>query len=226
MVRKSGGGEVLAMSESTAEHSEIFEGEMPVYVIGIDIKNYSTREEHITISLQEKFDRILANSISKAKKKRKIYDSYWIDGGDGGFLLINSKSIRAVIDIIKDCEAEVQNDNKGAIPEHQFTLRYALHAGQIIGWAGSLAHQRFAGAAITVCARILDSMDRTQEGQVVVSEVFRIKYVKFNTNDRCFSEIDPVVDKHGNVHKIWNFHLGVELGVDPNALKGGFINPQ
>ena len=207
------------MTVSTTELSRIFEGDMPVYVVGIDIKGYSTHDDSATVVLQKSLDNLLADSIAKLIKDKKIYDNYWIDGGDGGFLLINCKSADVPIYVLKALEAQIRERNEGSKSELQFTLRYALHFGEIKGWPGRLG-QRFA-------ARILDSMDRTLEGQVVVSEDFKRVYTKFlgANNIRYFSELDSVVDKHGNEHKIWNFFLGHDLGVEVLDGKGDTVNP-
>ena len=55
------------------------------YVVGIDVMAYSEKELSKQVYAQDLLDRILATALDQHTALR---DRIWIDGGDGGYLLL------------------------------------------------------------------------------------------------------------------------------------------
>lgn len=179
------------------------------YVIGIDVMGYSKKALQYQVSAQDILDRILASSIARYPPFRA---RHWLDGGDGGYLLLPNGTTHEVTNFLEDFFAKLNEENCQFISESKVFVRCAIHYDAIDIRQGLLGN-KYTGNAINNCARLLNGMGRNP-GQVVCSRVFRDKLVSFNDNRENITRLNDIVDKHGNHHEIYNLKRDA-LGIRP-----------
>ncbi|HXH31860.1 MAG TPA: hypothetical protein VNJ01_13700 [Bacteriovoracaceae bacterium] len=184
----------------------------PYYVIGIDVMSYSQKELPDQVHAQNLLDRTLSSALKKSPSVRL---RKWIDGGDGGYLLLSgdAKDITTLIELFL---TELATENRVLQDDNRAFVRCAIHHDLIDCRNGELG-EKFTGNAINVCARLLNGMPRTAN-QVVCSAKFRELLTAFNDHVESITRLRDVVDKHGNSHAMYNLKRN-RLGVDPSPLE-------
>jgi hypothetical protein len=189
-------------------------------VLGLDIKGYSQREVRRQKFAQDVLDRCLVRAIDQAKWSGK--PAGWIDGGDGGYVLLEG-SEKEALDIVQHFYQQLAYENDNTNPQDKIYVRAALNVDQVVRWSTSLG-AKYTGHAINNCARLLSGMSKVHHGQVVCSDAFRLK---LNTivKDVEIERLHDIEDKHGNLHKVFNLyripHFGVQADPterNPNPL--------
>jgi hypothetical protein len=169
-------------------------------VLGLDIKAYSQRSLERQKYSQEVLDRCL--DLAFAKPDWTGNDPIWIDGGDGGYVLLEGseqEALRALQRFYEKLAWENRNTS-----DDKIHVRAALHTDKIIRWDARLG-RKYTGNAINNCARLLSGMNRTHDDQVVCSDAF---LQKINTlgPDVIVERLQDIGDKHGNKHKVYNIY--------------------
>lgn len=183
-----------------------------LFIVGIDIAGYSLKPLHAQQGAQLTIDRALSEAHRQNTKRNRPRPA-WLDGGDGGYALFEWTSGRDVLEMVKDFCEIIANDNKRLSSDHAVSVRVALHHGQVICWKGDKNSSRYTSHAINECARFLAGMSR-DPGRVVCSQEFLNKIMAIREIVKS-TRLHDVVDKHGQVHRIYNLHQEPGLGLPP-----------
>ena len=182
------------------------------YVVGIDVMAYSEKELSKQVYAQDLLDRILATALDQHTALR---DRIWIDGGDGGYLLLVGDA-KEVVNLLETFLTKLENENRNLNEDSRAFVRCAIHYAAIVIRQGKLG-RKYTGNAINVCARLLVGMPRKPD-QVVCSAKFRAILTRFSDHDETITRLKDVVDKHGNAHAMYNLKRH-KLGVTPSTLE-------
>lgn len=181
-------------------------------VLGIDVISYSLRELEDQVHSQEILDRSLSASVEAHWKKGRE-DVYWIDAGDGGYLLTCGNE-HAVLDILQDFQSKIDHETRKWPQDDKLNFRYAIHLDRVKVWTASLGN-KFTGHAINNCARLLNGMNKEQEGQVVCSGGYFDAIGAFGNTTVEADQLHDFKDKHGILHKTYNLQRTPGFGVPP-----------
>jgi len=181
-------------------------------VLGIDVISYSLKGLEDQVQAQEVLDRCLDSSVRENWKKN-IDDVHWIDAGDGGYLLLCGQEHR-VLELLHAFQGKIEIDTKKWPEDEKLLFRYAIHSDRVKVWDAALG-TKFTGHAINNCARLLNGMNKEQEGQVVCSGNYFEAIGAFGNTTVISDRLYDVVDKHGITHKVYNLHRVPGFGVTP-----------
>lgn len=178
-------------------------------VIGLDIKGYSLRDLSRQKAAQEVLDRCLQAAFPDPRLHGQTV--IWIDGGDGGYVLLEGSSQNALSALQKFYE-KLMWENKNGRQDDPVFVRAALHTDKLIRWASSQFGARYTGNAINDCSRLLNGMNKNQSGQVVCSGEFLRKLNSLKV-DVMHERLRDIIDKHGRVHTAFNIYRSPGFGV-------------
>jgi hypothetical protein len=176
-------------------------------VLGLDIKAYSQRDLSRQKFAQEVLDRCLDKAFPTT-----TWDAgkaIWIDGGDGGFVLLQG-SEQSVFNAVQDFYEALNWENKNTQPQDQIKVRAAIHIDQVVRWETRFG-PKYTGHAINNCARLLSAMSKLLEGQVVCSGAFLEKVNALGT-DVINERLKDITDKHGLTHLVYNIYRSPGFG--------------
>lgn len=176
-------------------------------VLGLDIKAYSKRELTRQKFAQEVLDRCLDKAFPATTWGAE--HAIWIDGGDGGYVLLQG-SEQKILNSLQTFYEALEWENKNTNPQDAIKVRAALHIDQVVRWETRFG-RKYTGNAINNCARLLSGMNKTLEGQVVCSGAFLSK-VNALGKDVLSERLKDVSDKHGIVHEIHNIYRSPGFG--------------
>jgi class 3 adenylate cyclase len=146
------------------------------YVVGIDVMAYSEKELSKQVYAQDLLDRTLAAALDQ---HTALKDRIWIDGGDGGYLLLVGDA-KEVVNLLETFLIRLANENRNLNQDSRAFVRCAIHYDAIDIRSGKLG-QKYTGNAINICARLLVGMPRKPD-QVVCSAKFRTILTRFNNH--------------------------------------------
>ncbi|WP_146618633.1 hypothetical protein [Rhodoplanes elegans] len=182
------------------------------YVIGIDVMSYSQKRLEEQVHAQDLLDRTLATSL---KQFSLLPNQIWIDGGDGGYLLLTGE-VKHIMNFLEHFFMSLGRENNKLKEENRAPVRCAIHYDSIDIRQGELG-PKYTGNAINVCSRLLSGMNRTPN-QVVCSANFRVHLTKFNDHLETITRLKDIVDKHGNHHPMYNLKRN-NLGTIPASTE-------
>jgi hypothetical protein len=190
-------------------------------VIGLDIKAYSLRDLPRQKAAQEVMDDCLQAGFSKSDD-RHVKEAKWIDGGDGGYVLLEGSAQNALEAMVRFYE-RLAWKNKQLRENEKVYVRSAIHIDKLHCWSSQHFGNRYTGNAINNCSRLLNGMNKTLTGQVVCSGEF---FGKLNTmkKDVEYERLRDITDKHGNAHKVYNIYRSPGFGVSA-AKKDRYPDP-
>ena len=186
------------------------EEESNYVVIGIDVISYSLKELKDQVASQRIVDRCLEEAIVKHWKWSQD-DIHWIDAGDGGFLLLNGHN-NVVIDTVASFQGKIEEEVDNWNQDKKLHLRYAIHCDLVKKWPGKFG-TKYTGHALNNCARLLNSMNKEQFGQVICSRNFLQTIETFGNIKVEKQRLTDIVDKHGVSHERFNLYRIPGLGV-------------
>ena len=182
-------------------------------VLGLDIEGYSKKPVQAQMRAQKKLEEWVVASSEAAGLYHDTSMINWIDAGDGGYLLFETEYVKAV-NFLDNFYREVVDHNSTSNPDASINVRSAVHCEDAIRWSGKLG-TKYAGNALIVCARILDSMNRNYSNQTVCSGVFLRKVSATGMRVEPLRMPDQI-DKHGFAHEVWNIMKSPGFGVRPD----------
>jgi hypothetical protein len=173
-------------------------------IVGFDVMGYSRRSTPDQANVQRIYQDVLERTLrGLAAEKKNNLEYHFLNQGDGGIVALQG-DIEIGIRFLSRFghHLEVANDLLGQARVH---MRYALHFG-IIRVEEERVDLAVAGDGINVLARLLDGMPHDCPGQAVISDTYKhILTDQAVIGEKHFTEMLNVHDKHGNIHKMWNF---------------------
>lgn len=187
------------------------EGFFDASIFGIDVIAYSQRGNDGQIDAQGLMDQLLDEAAASATVI--IYRREWLDGGDGGFFVLQGDT-RAAWLLAERFAPLLARENAMRVERNQIHVRIALHSGDVAIWTGTLG-RKIASPAINDCARLLGGMGNAHRGQVVCSKAYRERLVNAQIQPDHFVRLRDIHDKHGRRHEVWNVRRTPGFGVEP-----------
>jgi len=178
-------------------------------VIGLDIKGYSLRDISRQMAAQEVLDRCLQEAFPDPGLHGSTV--IWIDGGDGGYVLLEGSPQSALAGIQKFYERLAWANRNGRQDDPVY-VRAAIHVDKLLRWQSTRFGARYTGNAINDCSRLLNGMNKNQVGQVVCSGEFLRKLNSIKL-DVVHERLRDIMDKHGKAHTVFNIYRTPGFGV-------------
>ena len=150
------------------------------------------------------------------RKKTLVGDPEWIDAGDGGFLLIQGPESN-VIEIVGVFFGIINRGNDSRSDDAKLYLRCAIHKDRVLPWNGNFG-KKYTGNGLNHCARLLDGMNKEQNGQVICSKKFRSALSAFGEEVVEMIRLKEIIDKHNTRHEVWNIMRLPGIGVEPRKI--------
>ena len=182
-----------------------------VAVFAFDVVGYSPQRPREQLAIRQLTDRLRDEAVRAAGvsiEGRKA----WSDAGDGGYLSISGDP-RQALRVLEHFVRELEAENERRLPNHRVALRYALHYGSV-SISGEVEPRLVIGNAINDCERLLAGMRKNLLGQVVASATFVDKVEAFGPVGVRFEPLQPIVDKHGNEHSVFNVRKDPGFGIE------------
>jgi len=181
-----------------------------VAVFAYDIIGFTRLDQARQRDAKALTDRVL--EAAKRKAGLAADQSFYQDAGDGGYLMITADARKAV-DVLEAFCTGLAQEYRMLQEDYRVQNRYAVHYDTIIV-EGEETNRRFLGDAINNCARLLSGMRKDVTEQAVCSGAYRDHVLTFGTVDeRLFTRLRDIVDKHGNRHEVWKLHKSPGYGI-------------
>ena len=195
-----------------------FQGNVAVF--GYDIIGFTGPNQADQVDAKALTDRVLEAAKKAASLSPDQVD--YQDAGDGGYLIIKTDARRA-LDVLEAFVRGMEGENKKLQEQYRVSNRYAIHY-DTISIDGEGANRRYLGDAINICARLLSGMRKDYREQAVCSGAYRSHVLTFGSIDeRLFTRLKDIVDKHGKHHEVWNLYKSPGYGIP--VAKEGFVRP-
>jgi class 3 adenylate cyclase len=190
-----------------------------VYVVGIDIAGYSTREPSVQLQLVQKLNKFVKDSINHARRSLGYMDSdgyvVYIPTGDGMFLVFDRpEDVKAILPMLVNLRKVIRNYNMiQRDADKKIYYRIALHSGPVFKYSDINENLNYAGNGINLASRVLDF---TEANQILVSTSGKETLEGVGASPGQFMCLGPKIAKHNVRIEVWNYFDGkADLGITP-----------
>lgn len=179
------------------------EGIETVYVMGLDIVEYSKRPANIQKQIIQKLNHYSKEAIREIRGSGAEHFVIYLPTGDGMILVFEDKP-ETIVPIIFNIQNKIKNYNKTNSLHDKFEFRTGLHSGQVFKYSDINENLNFAGNGINLTQRVMNMGDKwhilaTKEGYESMGNI--------NSKNRpFFSRLGNYPIKHGDEIEVYNVY--------------------